>query len=217
MPALLRSDVLLRAFLKKELKSFHVSAVEIERSEKMCRVIIDTSRHGMIIGRNGEGAEKLKAQIATFARKKKISIGEEFRMDIREVRSPEANAVIVGKMIAEGLEKRMPFRRVLKQMIDKVMANRDVQGVKIYLGGRLGGADMARSEVLKKGRIPLQTFRANIDYAQESANHSGLFCARVQQPKDQRRQLLGQIGQGFHSRGQRGHFGAGGHLPVVCG
>jgi small subunit ribosomal protein S3 len=89
---------------------------------------------------------------------------EDFKLDIEEVRSPESSAPIVAEMIAEGLEKRVPFRRVMKQMIEKVMANREVQGIKIYIGGRLGGADMARSETLKKGRIPLQTLRADIDY-----------------------------------------------------
>lgn len=161
----LRGDVLLRRFLETRLKGMYIAAIEIERSEKALRVIIKTSRPGMIIGRSGEGATKLREDILKFSAKKKISMVAELKIDIEEVRSPESNSAIVVQMIAEGLEKRMPFRRVMKQTIEKVMANRDVQGVKVYLGGRLGGADMARSEVLKKGRIPLQTFRADIDYA----------------------------------------------------
>ena len=90
-------------------------------------------------------------------------------MDIEEVRSPESQAAIVGYMIAEGLEKRMPFRRVLKQTVEKVMANRDVQGVRIAVAGRLGGAEMSRREEIKRGRVPLQTLRADIDFAHETA------------------------------------------------
>ena len=91
------------------------------------------------------------------------------KIDIEEVRSPESNAAIVGQMIAEGLEKRFPFRRILKQTAEKVIANRDVKGVRIAVSGRLGGAEMSRREQLKKGRIPLQTFRADIDFAREKA------------------------------------------------
>jgi small subunit ribosomal protein S3 len=161
----LKSDVLLREYLEKRLKGMYVSGIEIERSEKAFRIIIKTSRPGMIIGRSGEGATKLRADILKQLNKMKLIRGEEIKIDIEEVKSPESNAAIVVQMIAEGLEKRMPFRRVMKQMVEKVMANRDVKGVKIYLGGRLGGADMARSESLKRGQIPLQTFRADIDYA----------------------------------------------------
>lgn len=166
----LRADVLLREYLARRLKGLHVGGVEIERGEKTLRVVIKTARPGMIIGRSGEGSVKLRNDIESFLKKKQIAISQELKIDIEEVRSPESNATIVAEMIAEGLEKRMPFRRVMKQMVEKVMANREVQGVKIYLGGRLGGADMARSESLKKGRIPLQTLRADIDYGTTRAS-----------------------------------------------
>ena len=91
------------------------------------------------------------------------------KIDIEEVRNPESNAAIAAMMVAESLEKRLPFRRVVKQMLEKVMANREVKGIKIYLGGRLGGAEMARTEELKKGQVPLQTLRADIDFAREKA------------------------------------------------
>jgi small subunit ribosomal protein S3 len=166
----LKADILLREYLEKKLRDNHVSSIEIERSDKGVRVIIKTSRPGLIIGRNGEGADKLKADINKFMRKNNTLIdGVELKVDIEEVRSPESNAKLVAQMVREALEKRMPFRRVLKQTIDKVMANRDVEGVRIRIGGRLNGADMARSEELKKGRIPLQTFRADIDFAKERA------------------------------------------------
>jgi small subunit ribosomal protein S3 len=146
-----------------------VDTVEIERNDKQIRIIIKTGRPGIIIGRSGEGATKLKQEVDMFFRQAKLVSKPEIKIDIEEVRSPESSANIVGQMIAEGLEKRMTFRRVMKQTIEKVMANRDVQGVRIKLGGRLGGADMARIEELKKGRIPLQTLRANIDFARVTA------------------------------------------------
>ncbi len=166
----LKADVLLREYLEKKLRGMYVASIEMERNQKSFRIIIKTSRPGVVIGRNGEGSVKLRADITKFLTKHKLSFPKEFKLDIEEIKSPESNAAIVAYMIAEGLEKRMPFRRVMKQSMEKVMANRDVKGVRVYLGGRLGGAEMARSEELKKGQIPLQTLRADIDYAQEKAH-----------------------------------------------
>ncbi|MEK9201791.1 MAG: 30S ribosomal protein S3 [Patescibacteria group bacterium] len=160
----LKSDTLIREYLEKRLVGMYVASIEMERSEKTLRIIIETSRPGMIIGRNGEGSAKLRDDVLKFINKHKLSASGEVKIDIKEIRSPESNAAIVAQMIAEGLVKRLPFRRVAKQTIDKVMANRDVQGVKIIMAGRLGGAEMARIEKLKRGRIPLQTFRADIDF-----------------------------------------------------
>lgn len=165
----LRRDVLIREFLAKRLRGMYVSSIEIERGAKKFRVIVKTARPGLLVGRGGEGAVKLKDDLLAFLRRKKALSKEEMRVDIEEVRSPEGSAAIVAQMIAEGLEKRLPFRRVMKQTIEKVMANRDVKGVKVYLGGRLGGAEMARSETMLKGRVPLQTLRADIDFARERA------------------------------------------------
>jgi small subunit ribosomal protein S3 len=165
----LKGDILLREFLVKELRGMYIGGIEIERNAKNLRVIIKTSRPGLIIGRSGEGSAKLKAKISSFLQKKKLVVPE-IKLDIEEIRSPESNAAIVAYMVAEGLEKRLPFRRVLKQTIEKVMANRDVKGVRIGLAGRLGGADMSRREELKKGRVPLQTFRSDIDFAREKAH-----------------------------------------------
>ena len=165
----LRGDVLLVDYLNKRLRGFYVASIETERNEKTLRFIIKTSRPGMIIGRSGEGATKLRTDILKEAKRLKISMPEQLKVDIEEVRYPESNAAIVSQMIAEGMEKRMPFRRVMKQALDKVMANRDVKGARIRVGGRLGGAEMSRTEQVKKGAIPLQTFRADIDYAREKA------------------------------------------------
>tara|TARA_Y100000310_G_scaffold342833_1_gene447727 strand:- start:17063 stop:17572 length:510 start_codon:yes stop_codon:yes gene_type:complete len=147
----------------------YVSSIEIERNDKVLRVILKTSRPGLIIGRNGEGSTKIKADIEKVLKKIKLEETPEIKLDVEEVRSPESNAAIVSQMIAEALEKRMPFRRVLKQTVEKVMANRDVKGVRVAVSGRLGGADMSRKEEIKRGRIPLQTFRADIDFSKEAA------------------------------------------------
>ena len=165
----LKSDVLLREYLEKRFRGQYVSNIEMERGEKVLRIIIETSRPGMLIGRNGEGAVKLRKDILAFIAKKKLSAEGEIKIDVKEVKSPESNASIVAQMIADGLEKRMPFRRVVKQVVEKVIANRDVEGVKVELSGRLGGASMARQEKIKRGRIPLQTFRADVDFTKYEA------------------------------------------------
>jgi small subunit ribosomal protein S3 len=166
----IRTDNAIRKFLAKKLKGMSVDALEIERNEKVLRILIKTARPGLIIGRSGEGATTLRKEIDMLLRTLKLTEKPEIKIDIEEVRSIETSAAIVAQMVAEGLEKRMQFRRVMKQTIEKVMANRDVQGVRIIMSGRLGGADMARREELKKGRIPLQTLRADIDFARERAN-----------------------------------------------
>ncbi len=165
----LRVDAQIRKFLATRLKGMSVDTVEIERDQKSVRIIIKTARPGLVIGRSGEGAVKLKKEIDMLFRKASLTTKPEIKLDVEEIRSPESSANIVGQMIAEGLEKRLTFRRVMKMTIEKVMANRDVEGVKIILSGRLGGADMARKEELKKGRIPLQTLRADIDFARVTA------------------------------------------------
>lgn len=165
----IRVDAALRKFFDKRLKGMSVDGIDIERDQKTLRIIIRSSRPGLIIGRSGEGATKLKKEVDMLLRQAKLLVKPELRIDIEEVRSPESSANIVGQMIAEGLEKRLTFRRVMKQTIEKVMASRDVQGVRVKLSGRLGGADMARIEELKRGRIPLQTLRADIDFARVTA------------------------------------------------
>lgn len=167
---LLKSDVVVREFLAKRLRGFYISGIDIERGPKLFRIIIRTSRPGLLIGKSGEGAVRLKNAISRLAKKQRLAGVENLKLDIEEVRSPEGNAAIVAHMVAEGLERRLPFRRVMKQTMEKVMANRGVKGVRIYLGGRLGGAEMARTEDLKKGRIPLQTLRADIEFARERAH-----------------------------------------------
>lgn len=165
----LKTDVLVREYLEKKLRGMYVDTVEMERGENSYRLIIKTSRPGMIIGRSGEGAVKLKNDIIAKIRKVGGEIPKDLKVDIEEIKEPETNAAVIAYMVAEGLEKRMPFRRVLKQTVEKVMAHKEVEGIKISLSGRLGGAEMGRKEIIKDGQIPLQTLRADIDFAREKA------------------------------------------------
>ena len=167
----LKGDLMIREYLRKELRSNYIGGLDIERNQKMVRVIIKTSRPGMLIGKAGDGVVKLREKILKLLRKASIELkGQELKVDIEEIRNPESNAAIAAMMVAESLEKRLPFRRVMKQTIEKVMANKEVQGIRIRLGGRLGGAEIARSEELKKGRVPLQTLRADIDFVRVEAH-----------------------------------------------
>ena len=162
-------DTTIRRFLTKRLRGMYVTSVEIERAQNVIRILVKTSRPGLVIGRGGEGSQKLIKEIEKVVRVVKGAPKASVRLDIEEVRSPESQAPVVAYMVAEGLEKRQTFRRVLKQTVEKVMANRDVQGVRIGISGRLGGAEMSRSEEIKRGRVPLQTLRADIDFAKEKA------------------------------------------------
>lgn len=163
-------DHAVRTYLTKKLRAMHIAEIEIERSQGELRVILHTARPGLVIGRSGENATKIRKELAGVVGKASSTHGRSIKLDIMEIRQPETSAAVVGMMVVEGLEKRMPFRRVLKSTVEKVMSSRDVIGVRIVVSGRLGGADMSRTEAIKKGRIPLQTFRANIDYAQQEAN-----------------------------------------------
>ena len=165
----MKADVLLREFLVKRLRGMHVADIETERNDKVWKVIVKTARPGLVIGRSGEGAAKLKTQVLSRLTRWGIKTPKDFRLEIEEVRNPEGNAAVVGQMVAEGLEKRMPFKRVIKQMIEKVMASRDVKGARIEIAGRLGGAEMSRREHVRLGNIPLQTIRADVDFAREKA------------------------------------------------
>lgn len=158
----------MRGFLEEKLRGFFIAGVEIERNGKSVIVIVKTARPGILIGRSGEGAARLKTDLEKMLAKKKIVV-KDMRLIIEDVRSPESNAAVVSQMVVEDLERRMPFRRILKQTIEKVMANRDVKGVRIAVAGRLGGADMSRTEELRRGRIPLQTLRADVEFARARA------------------------------------------------
>jgi len=162
----LEQDIRIRTFIKKEWKTAAIAEVDIERSKNFVRIIISTSRPGVLIGRGGSGIEDMNYKIKKkfFPHKR-----DEIKIDIKEVRNYEENASLLAQNVAEQLEKRMPFRRVLKSALDQVDKNKNVKGVKIEVSGRLGGAEMSRKEWLSRGTIPLHTLRANIDYSQAIA------------------------------------------------
>ncbi|NCU41336.1 MAG: 30S ribosomal protein S3 [Candidatus Moranbacteria bacterium] len=157
----LRQDILMREFIRKTWKQAGVSDIDIERSSGFIRIIIRTARPGMIIGRGGSGIEDMTRKL-----KEKFFFGTrtQIKVDIQEVRHYEEDASLLSQNVAEQLEKRMPFRRILKSSIEQAIKNKNILGVKIEISGRLGGAEMCRTERLTKGTIPLHTLRANIDY-----------------------------------------------------
>lgn len=167
----LEEDLKIRKFLFEKLNKMGIEGIEIERSANLLKVIVRTSRPGLIIGRGGAGIEQLKLGLQGFISKlrKDLSDKKNLQLEVEEVKQPEAQAILVAQSIAEQLERRLPFRRVMKQALERIMQNKDVQGAKIMIKGRLGGAEIARSEKLVKGKIPLQTLRANINYGVATA------------------------------------------------
>ncbi len=166
----LKQDVKLRDFIMKKLDKAGVDSLEIERSANLINIIVKTARPGLVIGRGGGGVEELKQEIKKMLQKEKSALAStEIRLEIEEVKQPTAQAAIVAADMATQIEKRLPYRRVMKQNLDKIMQNKEVQGAKVMVKGRLGGAEIARKEWLKKGKIPLQSLRSNIDYAGATA------------------------------------------------
>lgn len=174
----LRTDVEIREFVTKKWKSAAIAAVELERTGSEVRLLIHTSRPGVLIGRGGSGIEDLTRIIKRkfFANKNSVSL----KVEVLEVKQADLNAMLVAQQVAEQLEKRMPFRRVLKTMLDKIEANKEAQGAKIEVSGRLGGAEMSRKEWLSRGKIPLHTLRADIDFARyEATTVYGIIGVKV--------------------------------------
>ncbi len=157
----LQEDFVIREFLLKKLKEASVESVDIERFPGKLMVIVTSGRPGLIIGRAGAGIETLRKSIEGIVGKAKA---KEVRLDVREIKNPWESATLTAQFVAQQLEKRMPPRRVLKQTLQKVMATKGIEGVKVEIAGRLGGAEIARREWLKQGRLPLATLRAKIDY-----------------------------------------------------
>lgn len=160
----LEEDFIIRTFLEKKLKEAGVQNIEIERSPGKVAVIINSARPGFIIGRGGKGAEDLKKELEAKLPSPKDG-KRELKIDIREVRNPWVSASLAGQWMAQQIEKRVAHRRVIKQAMEKIMANKEVKGARIEMSGRLGGNEIARREWLRKGRMPRQTLRAVIDYA----------------------------------------------------
>lgn len=162
----LQQDIKIREAIMKKWKTAAIADVELERSAAMIKVIVKTARPGVLIGRGGSGIEDLQKYVKNnFFRAVKVSL----KVEVQEVKNFEENAALIAQNIAEQLEKRMPFRRALKSMLDQVAKNNAVKGVKIEVSGRLNGAEMSRREWAAKGTLPLHTLRANIDFARGTA------------------------------------------------
>jgi len=162
---LLEEDFKIREFLKKKIGKLGVEKIEIDRSPGKINVIISSARPGLIIGRGGGGVEELKKEIE----KEILKIKSELKIEIREIRTPWLSASLIAQWMADQIEKRVRYRRVLKGALDKIMSQKGVEGARVEVAGRLDGVEIARREWLKRGRLPRQTLRADIDYAQARA------------------------------------------------
>ncbi len=154
---LLLEDIKIRAFIKEECKQAGVSRVIIERPHRKCRVTIHTARPGVIIGKKGADIETLRKKIANMT-------DSDLHLNIVEVRKPELDAQLVAESIAQQLERRVSFRRAMKRGVQNAMRMGSL-GIRVNVAGRLGGAEIARTEWYREGRVPLHTLRADIDYA----------------------------------------------------
>jgi small subunit ribosomal protein S3 len=158
-PEYVRSDHALRIFIKNKLKDASVSRISIERPSKKANITIHTARPGIVIGKKGEDIENLRAEVAKLLR---MPIND-VRINIAEVRKPELDAQLVAEGIAQQLERRVMFRRAMKRAVTNTMRV-GAEGIKVKVSGRLNGAEIARSEWYREGRVPLHTLRADIDY-----------------------------------------------------
>ena len=171
-PVNIKSDSAVRKYLTNELKNASVSKIVIDRPAKSIRVTICTARPGIVIGKKGEDVEKLRQKISAIA-------GVPAQVNISEIRKPDLDAKLVADSIASQLERRVMFRRAMKKAIQNAM-RAGAKGIKVEVSGRLGGAEIARSEWLREGRVPLHTLRADIDYAlSEAVTTYGVIGVKV--------------------------------------
>src|SRR3989344_223399 len=168
----LKADHLIREYLKEKLKGAGVSKITIDRPARNASITIHSARPGVIIGKKGGEIDALRAEVAKL-------IGLPVNIKIEEIRKPELDAKLVAESIAQQLERRVMFRRVMKRAMQATMRH-GAQGVKVSMSGRLGGAEIARTEWSREGRVPLHTFRANIDYATARARTTyGIIGVKV--------------------------------------
>ena len=168
----LLKDIEVREYLRKRLSQASVSRIEIERPAQTARIAIHTARPGIVIGKKGEDVERLRRDVARL-------MGVPVHINIEEIRKPELDAQLVAESVAQQLERRIMFRRAMKRAVQNTM-RLGAQGVKIMVAGRLNGAEIARSEWYREGRVPLHTLRADIDYGFAEANTtSGVIGVKV--------------------------------------
>ncbi len=170
MAELLQEDLMIRRYVKSRLSRAGIAKVEIERAPQKATITIHTARPGIVIGRKGAEVDKLRDELQHLT-------GKEVYINIQEIRRPELDAQLIGDSIARQIEQRISFRRAMKKSITAAM-RMGAEGIKITCGGRLGGAEMARSESFNDGRVPLHTLRADIDYARSTA-HTTYGCIGI--------------------------------------
>ena len=158
-PAFLYTDHVVREFLRKRLVEASISRIQIERAARKVNITIHTARPGIVIGKKGEDIEKLRGQVSKMMKMPAVDV----RINIAEIRKPELDALLVAEGIAQQLERRVMFRRAMKRAVTNTMRI-GALGIKVRVSGRLNGAEIARTEQYREGRIPLHTFRADIDY-----------------------------------------------------
>ncbi|MCX6702855.1 MAG: 30S ribosomal protein S3 [Candidatus Wolfebacteria bacterium] len=169
----LEEDFLIRNIINKKIGAAGIDKTVIERTGDTCRIFIKAQRPGLIIGRGGKGVEDLskllEKNIKTLRAGKGHADNVNISLNIEELKRSEISSSVIAQNIAWDIEKRMPFRRTMKKYLEGIMQNREAQGAKIRMGGRLDGGEIARTEHLEKGKLPLQTLRANIDYGEATA------------------------------------------------
>ena len=174
-PSYVHSDWLVRDYLKRRLAEASVSRIQIERAAKKANIMIHTARPGVVIGKKGEDIEKLRVDVARLM---KMAVSD-VRVNIAEIRKPELDAQLVAEGVAQQIEKRVMFRRAMKRAVMNTMRS-GAQGVKVRVAGRLNGAEISRAEWTREGRIPLHTFRAEIDYGLAEARTTyGIIGVKV--------------------------------------
>ena len=162
-PSILEEDYKIRTYLEKTLSSAGISKIEIHRKSDQIELDIHTSRPGVIVGRSGSNIEKLKEDL-----NKNLKTSRQIRINVTELAKADSDASLIAEFIAQQLEKRVAFKRATRQAIQKTQ-RLNIKGIKVQVSGRLNGAEIARSEWVREGRVPLQTLRADIDYATKRA------------------------------------------------
>lgn len=181
---IIKEDLKIRKFLGEKLGKGIIEKIKIERTGSKTNIIIKTPKPGVVIGRGGEGVEKLSKGIAKLLvereERSKKNKEREIKIDIEEIKDPFLSATIVAQQIAMDIERRVPFRRAVKRAIERILQKREVEGLKVKIKGRLNGAEIARSETFKEGKLPLQTLRSDIDYSEQKANcNYGVISVKV--------------------------------------
>jgi len=170
-PDLLEEDQKIRQYIRQKLANAGLAKIEIERTPKRATITVHTSRPGIVIGRKGADIEKLKAEVQLLTGQKEV------HLNIAEVKVPEINSMLVSDSIARQLEQRISYRRAMKKAVQGAL-RMGAQGIKISCGGRLGGAEIARTETYREGRVPLHTLRADIDYG-TATSHTTFGCIGI--------------------------------------